>query len=184
MTYQQEPSRANTYPMGTRGSGESFSLAVALVRKSASESPGRHPTFPTHKMSSGGGRPPTAQRLMIQRLQWQGEDEHQRPANMSVTTTDNARITSLRHVLADYDLTHSNPDESEAIAAPQPNAHAAPTVSNPPGWEDRWRRVPAYRPTNRYTGAEFDQRNTYTNNIERVFVFLLFRGVSLIAVSQ
>jgi hypothetical protein len=39
---------------------------------------------------------------------------------MSVTTTANARITTARHYLADYDLHHSQPSPSEASPAPAP----------------------------------------------------------------
>ena len=73
---------------------------------------------------------------------------------MSVTTTSNARILTTANYLADYDLHHSQPSSSEASPAPAPNAQhrLATSANNPAGWEDSWRRVPAYR-------AAVDQRD-------------------------
>lgn len=95
---------------------------------------------------------------------------------MSVTTTDNARIITVRHVLADYDLHHSQPEDSAATPAPAPNAHPPPSDApgnNPPGWEDGWRRVPAFRPVNQQLD---EQRNTYTSETERNFIRLMLGG--------
>lgn len=99
---------------------------------------------------------------------------------MSVTTTDNARITNLRHVLADYELHHSEPTQSEAQPAPAPNEHDDPVASNPAGWATEWRRVPAYRPVQ---NQRDEQRDTYTGAIERNFVRVMFGGVYTMAVS-
>jgi hypothetical protein len=98
---------------------------------------------------------------------------------MSVTTTDNARITAVRHVLEDYELHHSvnpQPSDSEARSAPPPDEHPLPPnapTSNPVDWEDRWRRVPAYRPTNNQLD---DQREVYSNEIEHNFIRVMFGG--------
>lgn len=99
---------------------------------------------------------------------------------MSVTTTDNARITSLRHVLADYELHHSEPTDEEAQPAPPPNAQNAIETSNQAGWETEWRRVPAYRPVQDQRG---EQRDTYNNAVERTFIRVMFGGVYAMAVS-
>ena len=93
---------------------------------------------------------------------------------MSVTTTSNARILTTANYLADYDLHHSQPSASEAAPAPAPNTqHASSSANNPSGWEDQWRRIPAYR-------AAVDQRDemheTYQNEIERNFVRVMFGG--------
>ena len=93
---------------------------------------------------------------------------------MSVTTTTNARILTTANYLADYDLHHSQPSSSEAAPAPAPNSqHPSSSANNPAGWEDRWRRIPAYR-------AAVDQRDemheTYQNEIERNFVRVMFGG--------
>jgi hypothetical protein len=92
---------------------------------------------------------------------------------MSVTTTSNARVTAARHYLADYDLHHSQPSANEASPAPAPNAHPAPSTNNPADWEDQWRRVPAYRPA---VNQVDEQRNTYTSEVERNFVRVMFGG--------
>lgn len=95
---------------------------------------------------------------------------------MSVTTTDNARVTSLRHYLAEDDLHHSQPSDEQSAPAPAPDAHP-PAVdapaNDPPGWQDQWRRVPAYRPVNHQLD---EQRNTFTNEIEHNFIRVMFGG--------
>lgn len=99
---------------------------------------------------------------------------------MSVTTTDNARITNLRHILADYELHHSEPTADEAEPAPAPNAHQALRSSeNPFGWETEWRRVPAYRPVQDQRG---ELRDSYNNAVERTFIRVMFGGVYAMAV--
>lgn len=101
---------------------------------------------------------------------------------MSVTTTDNARITSLRHTFADYDLHHSQPSESEVAHAPAPNNQPTNSTSlNPPDWETQWRRVPDYRPVN--PEMLHGDRDTYNNAIERNFIRVMFGGVWMQAVS-
>lgn len=102
---------------------------------------------------------------------------------MSVTTTDNARLTAVRHVLADYELHHSQPSPSEAAEAPAPNERQeVQSTPAPPGdWETQWNRVPAYRPVN--PALLEGDRNTYNNAIERNFIRVMFGGVWLQAVS-
>lgn len=96
----------------------------------------------------------------------------ERAAGMSVTTTDNAAVVASRHYLADYDLHHSQP--SSPAPAPAPSPHPVEySVANPPGWEDQWRRVPAYRPIQSQVD---EQRNTYNNAIEQNFVRVMFGG--------
>jgi len=98
---------------------------------------------------------------------------------MSVTTTQNSRITGLRRILADHELHHSDPTADEAEPAPRPNAQLQSIESNPPDWEGRWRRVPAYRPVQDQRG---EQHDTYTGAVERNFVRVMFGGVSAMAV--
>ncbi|KAK4496955.1 hypothetical protein PRZ48_011404 [Zasmidium cellare] len=93
---------------------------------------------------------------------------------MSVTTTSNARITELRHVLADYDLHHSQPSPETAASAPAPNAQPLST-SNPPDWETQWRRVPAYRAVE--PSLIHGDRNQVNNETERNFIRVMFGGV-------
>lgn len=99
---------------------------------------------------------------------------------MSLTTTDNPLTYATVRLLADYDLQHSDIPEGTTPAAPNP--HPAPAnVENPPDWETNWRRVPAYRPAD--PEIDFEFRNTYNNNIERAFLWHMFRGVRLVSVS-
>ncbi|KAF2214209.1 hypothetical protein CERZMDRAFT_37917 [Cercospora zeae-maydis SCOH1-5] len=103
---------------------------------------------------------------------------------MSVTTTDNARITTLRHTLADYELHHSQPSSDQAREAPHPDERGEQQqqqqqrLDNPPGWEDRWRRVPAYQPVNPEL-INSGGRNEVQNEIERGFIRVMFSGVWL-----
>ena len=101
---------------------------------------------------------------------------------MSVTTTSNARVLTTASYLADYDLHHSQPSDSASSPAPAPNQHtdtsslstgnpANPT--NPANWETQWNRVPAHRPVQNQLD---EQRNTYTSEIERNFVRVMFGG--------
>ena len=101
---------------------------------------------------------------------------------MSVTTTDNARVTAVRHLLADYELHHSQPSEADERSAPEPNDQHIPLVdSNPPGWTTDWRRVPDYRPVQNQLD---DQREVYNNEIEHTFIRVMFGGVWMMAVSR
>ncbi|RMY91353.1 hypothetical protein D0862_09733 [Hortaea werneckii] len=102
---------------------------------------------------------------------------------MSVTVTDNQRITTLRHILADYELHHSQPNAEEASVAPPPNPHPASQSSSdaPIEWEDQWRRVPAYRAANEQLDAA---RNTYLSEIERNFVRVMFGGVNMMSTAS
>jgi hypothetical protein len=100
---------------------------------------------------------------------------------MSVTTTDNARVTTVRHLLADYELHHSQPPEEEQRSAPEPNLLDNPTsTNNPPDWQRDWRRVPPYRPVQNQVD---DQRDVYNNEIEHTFIRVMFGGVWMMAVS-
>ncbi|KAK4960500.1 hypothetical protein LTR10_003396 [Elasticomyces elasticus] len=100
---------------------------------------------------------------------------------MSVTTTDNARLITVRHALGDYELHHSQPSDAEARPAPPPDSHPLSnnsSTTNPPGWEDQWRRVPAHRTTNNQLD---DQRDVYQNEIEHNFVRVMFGGVNMMS---
>ena len=94
---------------------------------------------------------------------------------MSVTTTTNARILTTANYLADYDLHHSQPSDASSSPAPAPNHHtdSSPEAGNPANWETQWNRVPAYRPVQNQLD---EQRNTYTSEIERNFVRVMFGG--------
>ena len=98
---------------------------------------------------------------------------------MSVTTTANARLVTLRQTLADYELHHSevNANPSTGSPAPGPNPSASVSANNPPNWDRNHRRVPPYRPVRH---ENYDaERNTYNNNVERAFVWVMLNGVGL-----
>lgn len=101
---------------------------------------------------------------------------------MSVTTTANARVLTTANYLADYDLHHSQPSPSESAAAPAPNSTSAAVSStgNPEDWETQWRRVPAYRPVQNNLD---EMRTTYTSEIERNFVRVMFGGEFFLSLS-
>jgi hypothetical protein len=96
---------------------------------------------------------------------------------MSVTTTSNARVLTTASYLADYDLHHSQPSESTSSSAPAPNTPSSVTPGNPPNWETQWNRVPAYRPVQNQLD---EMRTTYTSEIERNFVRVMFGGEFLL----
>ena len=102
---------------------------------------------------------------------------------MSVTTTANSRVVSLRHTLAEYDLHHSetNSNPDIGLVAPDPNPQSAAAVQNPPNWDTTHRRVPPYRPVQ--PGLNNEERNSYANNVERGFIFVMLRGVHMQSVS-
>lgn len=99
---------------------------------------------------------------------------------MSVTVTDNARVTHARHYLADYELHHSQPEDDQARSAPPPNEQEELATPNPPGWETEWRRIPSYRPMQNLLN---EQRDTTLNGIERSFMRVMFGGVYMMGVS-
>ncbi|KAF2768447.1 hypothetical protein EJ03DRAFT_274177 [Teratosphaeria nubilosa] len=100
---------------------------------------------------------------------------------MSVTTTQNPRTYATIRLLADYDLHHSRADERDSQVSAEPNAHPAPPptpdVSVP--WETEFRRIPPHRPMNR--DRDFESRNAYNNNIERVMLYNLFHGILVVS---
>jgi hypothetical protein len=103
---------------------------------------------------------------------------------MSVTTTANARVLTTASYLADYDLHHSQPSDNNSSPAPAANPHHDPTSvtpGNPENWEDRWNRVPAYRPVQNQLD---EMRTTYTSEIERNFVRVMFGGEFLLLLSS
>lgn len=100
---------------------------------------------------------------------------------MSVTLTENRVTYSFARTLADYDLRHSDDLDCEAVLE-EPNARPKPeeTGQNPSDWEENFRRVPEYRPIDHT--LDFAYRNTYSNNIERVFLWNMFTGIRLVSV--
>jgi hypothetical protein len=102
---------------------------------------------------------------------------------MSVTTTANSEVVTLRQTLAEYELHHSetNPNPEVGSAAPAPNSVPVETNGNPAGWDTTHRRVPDFRPVRRENINE-EGRNVYNNGIERAFVWTMLNGVGVQAV--
>ena len=98
---------------------------------------------------------------------------------MSVTTTANPATYTLQATLTDYNLYHSESQNSPLDTSL--NAHPASVAQNPSTWPHDHRRVPPYRPVN--TELDQSQRRVYQNGIERAFVGVMFTGVFLEAVS-
>lgn len=99
---------------------------------------------------------------------------------MSVTVTENRTTYSFARTLADYDVHHSEEieDASQHLDhRPEPEG----TGQNPPDWEENYRRVPQYRPIDHELDVQF--RSTYTNNIERAFLWNMFTGIRLVSVN-
>jgi hypothetical protein len=100
---------------------------------------------------------------------------------MSVTTTDNPIVTSVRKdYLEDYNIRltgHQTP-------APPSRENAPPPVSNPADWPDDFRQVPPYRPIN--TQLDREQRPLVGEGgvAGNIFVFHMFTGVWIQAVSS
>jgi hypothetical protein len=152
---------------------------VAKVSVSSLQVPHLHrrPHTLTRRQTTNSKHPPPRPRQRQPHIQ-----------KMSVTTTANARVLTTASYLADYDLHHSQPSESDSSPAPAPNSqHQHPesptstssvTPGNPEGWEDRWNRVPAYRPVQNQLD---EMRTTYTSGIERNFVRVMFGGEFLLS---
>lgn len=102
---------------------------------------------------------------------------------MSTTITDNPITISSRQTLAEYDIHHTGGDRGMNGMIVPPNTSNIPeSVDNPSSWPRDQYRIPNYRPINRHLIAA--DRPNGSNGAERVFITLMFTGVSLNAVSQ
>lgn len=95
---------------------------------------------------------------------------------MSVTVTSNPITYTLRQTLADYDTHYTGEEVSE------PNARDDTIEAAPTNWTQSYRRVPAFRPTNR--NLNWDERPNGSNGFERGFITIMFVGVALNAVGE
>jgi hypothetical protein len=102
---------------------------------------------------------------------------------MSVTTTANSEVVTLRQTLAEYELHHSETNANPEVGSPAPAPNSVPvdTGGNPAGWDTTHRRVPDFRPVRRENINE-EGRNVYNNGIERAFVWTMLNGVGVQAV--
>lgn len=103
---------------------------------------------------------------------------------MSVTTTANPVAQSVLRVLADYELTHSDHEntEPENIGTLNPRSQVAETRPNPDGWTDDYNGVPPYRPINYQLDRE--ERPWAQPGIETAFVWTMLNGVGCVSVCR
>lgn len=100
---------------------------------------------------------------------------------MSATSTDNATAIQIQRTLNDYHIRLTGEDaELPEVAAP--NQSVEIHSSNPAGWPQNYRNVPSYRPINR--SLDRSLRPGGSNAIEQAFLYIMFRGVWLNAVSR
>lgn len=102
----------------------------------------------------------------------------------SSSTTTSTRLT-LQDTLREYEIRLTGretlpaaPATDEIARRRRPSLSARPV--NPPGWDDRHRDVPPYRPINR--NLDLTMRPGGQNLIEAAFIAHLFAGVWLKAV--
>lgn len=95
---------------------------------------------------------------------------------MSATITQTA---ASRVILADYALHHSGDDRGDF--KPKKPAEQASEPTGDAHWNLPHRRVPEYRPVD--TNRDQSQIRVYNNPIERMFIFTMFTGVFINAVS-
>lgn len=101
---------------------------------------------------------------------------------MSVTTIVTPITYTLQSTLQDYEIHISGDNTNEANIDTTLNPSPIFTlVHNPPGWPRDHNRIPNYRPLNRNLNLE--ERPNGSNGIERTFLFIMFTGVALNAVS-
>ncbi|KAF7919704.1 uncharacterized protein EAE97_011622 [Botrytis byssoidea] len=97
---------------------------------------------------------------------------------MSATITDNPITISSRQTLAEYDIHHTGDDRGMNDMIVPPNTSNIPeNVNNPSSWPRDQYRIPNYRPINQHLIAA--ERPNGSNGAERVFITLMFTGVSL-----
>lgn len=99
----------------------------------------------------------------------------------ATVTTD--ELANLENVLQDYKIRLSAAPEPELTAAQREDQgrRECLAASNPSNWPTNFRRVPNYRPINRYLDPE--QRPNGANTVEYVFVNVMLNGVRLQSVS-
>ncbi|KAI8660339.1 hypothetical protein NCS57_01010800 [Fusarium keratoplasticum] len=93
----------------------------------------------------------------------------------TITTTESAAALNGNwhsHVLADYELHHSQPQPCET------GTQSAPVPSPiDRQWDTQHRRVPAYRAINR--NRDQSEVRVYTSPVERVFITVMFTGLNI-----
>ena len=102
---------------------------------------------------------------------------------MSVTTTANPATQNVLNLLADYELTHSeppntaNPDPQTATLNPR---ETPPTeTENPDWWPTDYNGIPPHRPIN--YNLDRESRPWGASGPESVFVMVMLNGVGFVA---
>jgi hypothetical protein len=94
----------------------------------------------------------------------------------STTTTVRARS---RGYPSDYDVHHSDvPSVGSSPSQSETNDYRGTrneTNINPPDWPENYRRIPAYRPTDR--SQDQTERRTATSTGEQIFLTMMFTGL-------
>lgn len=101
---------------------------------------------------------------------------------MTSTMVENPQIHD-GHILADYDLHHSDSGPTTSLDATL-NEHLKTKSANERhlNWPRDHRRIPSYRAVN--TELDQSQRRVYQNRIEQTFIGVMFTGVLLESVSD
>ena len=102
--------------------------------------------------------------------------------DMSVTTTANTTTQSVLNLLADYELTHSEPPD---IASPDPQTatlnprDSSSETDNPDWWPTEYNGIPPHRPIN--YNLDRESRPWGSNGVETAFVSVMLNGVGFVA---
>lgn len=99
---------------------------------------------------------------------------------MSVTTSTNTISQSVLHLLADYELHHSEALVEPGIVEGQ-NPRSEPHSENPEWWPTDHRGVPDYRPINRNLDRELRPAGSFL--METCFIIIMLGGVAINSVS-
>ncbi|RDH31260.1 hypothetical protein BDQ94DRAFT_172358 [Aspergillus welwitschiae] len=96
---------------------------------------------------------------------------------MSATTTANPITATTLSLLGDYEVHHS--EQQETVHA---NVETRPSLGQPPDWPRDHRRVPAYRPIN--YNLDQSERPAGSNGVEWAFIEVMLHGVWLNSVGH
>jgi len=106
--------------------------------------------------------------------------KHLKQTAMSVTTSTNTVSQSVLHLLADYEVHHSE-ELVEPGVIEEPNPRPEPHVENPEWWPTDHHRIPDHRPINR--NLDRDLRPAGSFFVETCFILTMLGGCAINAVS-
>ena len=99
---------------------------------------------------------------------------------MSVTTSTNTVSQSVLHLLADYELHHSEEFVEPGVIEGQ-NLQPEPRAQNPEWWPTDHHRIPDHRPINRNLDREVRPVGSFF--VETCFILTMLGGCAINAVS-